>query len=83
MGNGIIKPKSIEISIGSANTVGNNVLIRCFNNTAAAAVLLLANSSGTISNTTIASFGDVIIRKKPTDTLTGTGFVATAIAFAD
>lgn len=50
MGGNILKPKSIEVGIGAGSTVGNNVLIRCFNNAAAVGVLSVANTAdGTVS----------------------------------
>lgn len=79
----ILRPKTIEVGLSVANTVYGNVLIRCFNNSAAVAVVTLANTGGTISNTSVASYKDIILRKQPTDTLTGAAFTATAIAFTD
>ena len=72
----ILKVLGPEISIGTANTVANSNLVRVIN-TGAAAVL----NVGSVGNVTVTNTEAVIVEKEPTETLTGTGMVATPIAF--
>ena len=74
------KFKGTEISISSANTVGNNVLIRVTNG-AAAAVLTIANTTATYANVTLVASEVLVVEKATTDTLAGSGMRAVAVAY--
>ena len=74
----IIKVLGPEISISSANTVGNAPLVRVFN-TGATAVLNI----GSTGNVTVTNTIAIIVEKQPTDTLTGTNMVAVPVAYKD
>jgi len=76
----ILKPLGAEISISSANTVANSMLVRVIN-TGAAAVLHLANSGGEYANLTVSNVQYVVIQKQTTDTLTGANMLATPVAY--
>lgn len=76
----IYKPQGAEISITSANTVGNNMLIRVLN-TGATAVLHIANTGGEYANISVSNTHDVIIEKSYNDTLTGANMLAVALAY--
>lgn len=78
-----------ERSIATANTVGDQKLVRVFNsNTTATASKVLTvsnnatvNSTTTISNVTVGSLQSVIVEKATTDFLTMADGLAVAIAF--
>jgi len=72
----ILKVLGPEISITSANTVGDSKLVRVIN-TGAPAVLNI----GSTANVTVLNTEPVFIVKEPTDTLTGSGMVAAPIAY--
>lgn len=72
----IIKVLGPEISIASANTVANAVLVRVIN-TGATAVL----NVGATGNVTVTNTESIIIEKIATDTLTGANMLAAPIAF--
>lgn len=76
----VYKFKGTEVAITSANTVGNNVLIRVTNG-AAAAVLTLANTTATYANVTLVANEVLVVEKSTTDTLTGSGMKAVAVAY--
>jgi len=76
----VFKFKGTEVSIATANTVGNNVLIRVTNG-ATAAVLTIANTTGTYANATLAASEVITVEKATTDTLQGAGMRAVAVAY--
>ena len=76
----VYKFKGTEVAITSANTVGNNVLIRVTNG-AAAAVLTLANTTATYANVTLVANEVIVVEKAVTDTLAGSGMKAVAVAY--
>jgi hypothetical protein len=76
----ILKPLGAEISIASANTVANSMLVRVIN-TGASAVLHLANTGGEYANLTVSNAQYVVIQKQTTDTLTGANMLATPVAY--
>jgi len=72
----ILKVLGQEVSVNSANTVANSVLVRVIN-TGAMAVLNI----GSYANVTVSNTESVIIEKEATDTLTGANMVAAPIAY--
>lgn len=76
----VYKFKGTEVAITSANTVGNNVLIRVTNG-AAAAVLTIANTTATYANVTLVANEVIVVEKAVTDTLAGSGMKAVAVAY--
>lgn len=72
----IIKFKGPEISISSANTVANAMLVRVVNTGVAANLTI-----GGIGNVTITNTQPLIIEKAPTATLTGANMLAAPIAY--
>ena len=72
----IIKVLGPEISIASANTVANSILVRVIN-TGASAVLNI----GTTGNVTITNTETIIVEKGATDTLTGANMRAVPVAY--
>ena len=91
----ILKIKGTEIACGTANTVSNATLVRCFANQAGPSVITL--TTGTIANgdqrgyanstiyanCTVAGLSETILSKWSTDTVQGTNILATNIAFTD
>ncbi len=79
----IIKPLGNEVDIATASNVANADLVRVVNTGAAAGLVTLKYANGvtyasfTISNADPA----IIVEKKPTDTIGGTGMKATAVAY--
>jgi len=77
----IIKPLGAEVSIASANSVANSMLVRVIN-TGAAAVLHIASNTGTeYANLTVSNAQYVVIQKNTTDTLTGANMLAVPVAY--
>jgi len=77
----ILKPQGAEISIGTANTVANSVLVRVLN-TGAAAVLRFKDSTGSeYANLTVSNAQYVVVQKNTTDTLTGANMLAVPVAY--
>jgi len=77
----VLRLNGTEVSLASANTVANAVLVRVFNaNTTTPSVLTIANTGGsTLANCTISFNREIFIRKNPTDTLAGAGLVGVPI----
>jgi len=76
-----LKPQGAEISIASANTVANSVLVRVIN-TGAAAVLHFKDGSGSeYANLTVSNAQYVVVQKNSTDTLTGASMLAVPVAY--
>lgn len=79
----IIKPLGVEVDIGTASTVANSDLVRVVNTGAAAGLVTLKLANGatyasfTISNADPA----IIVEKRTTDTIGGTGMKATPVAY--
>lgn len=76
----ILKVKGAETAITVANTVANNVLVRVVN-PGAAAVLHIAAGGTEYANLTVSNTESVVIEKAPTDTLTGSGMLATPVSY--
>lgn len=72
----IIKVLGPEISIASANSVGNATLVRVINTGARTTC-----NVGSIGNVTISNTESVVIEKAPTDTLTGANMLAVPVAY--
>lgn len=76
-----LKIKGAEISIGTANTVGDASTVRVIN-TGAAAKLNLAYSNGSVyANVTVSNTESVVITKGPTDTLTGANMLGVPVEY--
>ena len=77
----ILRLKGAQVSIASANNVGNANLIRVIN-TGAAAVMNVAYANGTVyANCTVSNTQAIVIEKDPTDTVTGANMLAVQIAY--
>lgn len=72
----IIKVLGPEISIASANTVSNSVLVRVIN-TGATATL----NVGSVGNVSVTNTESIIIQKSATDTVIGANMKAVPIAY--
>lgn len=72
----IIKPLGVQISIASANTVANSVLVRVYNGGSAGVL-----NVGDYANLTLASTESVIVEKATTDTIQGTDMLAVPIGY--
>ena len=75
----VYKFKGLQISISSANTVGNSNLARVY--CSSSGVLTIANTTSTYANVTLATGESIIVEKATTDTLAGTSMVAVPIAY--
>lgn len=72
--------KGTEAAIATASDVGRAHLVRVLNNKAAVQLVTLKNAGGTVLGTfTLPGNGVQLVKKAPTDTLTG---VATTLAVA-
>lgn len=69
-----------QISISSANTVGNSPLLRVFCSSSSTLTLAYANGT-TYANATLATGESMIVAKAPTDTVAGSNMVAAPIAY--
>lgn len=72
----IIKPLGVEISVSSANTVADSVLVRVYNGGSAGVL-----NVGSYANLTIASAESVIVEKASTDTIQGTDMLAVPVGY--
>lgn len=78
----VIKPLGFEISISTANTVGNNVLVRCANPTTGNVVVTIASNSTTnVASFTILGNSAVVVEKSATYLIQGTGILASPVAY--
>ena len=78
----IYKILTQEISINSANTVGNNQIIRVVNPTTSNTVLLVQYANGTTyASATVLANSEIVVTKNTTDLVIGSGQVATAVAY--
>jgi len=78
----IIKPLGNEVDIGTASSVANADLVRVVN-TGAAGLVTLKFANGVTYATFTVSNADpaIIVEKRPTDTIGGTGMKATPVAY--
>lgn len=77
----VLRLKGAQVSIASANNVGNANLIRVIN-TGAAAVMNVAYANGTVyANCTVSNTQAIVIEKDPTDTVAGANMLAVQIAY--
>lgn len=76
------KPLANEVSLTTANTVSNATLVRIANDQASAVVITVAGTTpGTI---TVLSKQEIMIEKKPTDTLAaGSAVLAVPVAYKE
>jgi hypothetical protein len=71
-----------EISINSANSVANSVLVRVVNPTTSNTVLLVQYSNGTTyASGTVLANSDIVVQKNPTDLLIGSNQLASPVAY--
>ena len=78
----IYKILTQEISSNSANTVGNNQIIRVVNPTTSNTVLLVQYANGTTyASATVLANSEIVVTKNTTDLVIGSGQVATAVAY--
>lgn len=76
-----IKLKGPEVSIASANTVGDATAVRIFN-TGATAVCNIAYANGTVyANTTISNTESLVLVKSSTDTVVGANMKAAPVEY--
>lgn len=69
-----------QVSISTANTVGNSPLVRVF--CSSSNVLTLAYANGTTyANTTLATGESIVVEKATTDTVAGSSMLAAPIAY--
>lgn len=77
----IYKFSANEISISTANTVWNNPIIRVINPMNQGSVATIANSSANIASFSVRGDTEIIIVKTNTDTIQGSGLVASPVAY--
>lgn len=78
----IYKFLTSEASIGTASSVGGKPLVRLVNTTTAPVVITVANTApATIATFTLLANSEVVVEKSASDTVQGTGILATAVAF--
>jgi hypothetical protein len=78
----IYKILTQEISINSANNVGNNQIIRVVNPTTSNTVLLVQYANGTTyASATVLANSEIVVTKNTTDLVVGSGQLATAVAY--
>jgi hypothetical protein len=77
----ILKFEGFERSLASANDVNAATLVRVINTGAAATLTVKANTGTAYANLTVANTYDVVVRKNPTDTLTGAGMMGVPVAY--
>jgi hypothetical protein len=76
----IIKPRSSQISLTTANTISNSQIV--YISATAAAVITVANSGGTIGTFTLPANQYIWVAKTPSDTIAANVAVfATAAAY--
>lgn len=77
-----IKLLGAERAISTANNFGNTANLCRIVNPGAAAVLNIAYANGVVyANTTVTNTQPIIVVKDLTDTLQGTGMLATPVAY--
>lgn len=78
----IIKLLTQELSIGAANNVNLNQLVRVVNPSTSNNTLLVQYANGTTySSTSVLGNSAIYIQKQSTDLLVGTGMYASGVAF--
>lgn len=76
-----IKLKGAEVSLSSANTVGDATAVRIIN-TGTSAVCNVAYANGVVyANTTISNTESIVIVKSATDTVVGANMKATPVDY--
>lgn len=58
-----------EIALSTANTVGSASAVRCYNNTAGAALITIANDGTTVATVTLGAGVTEYYQKQPTWTI--------------
>lgn len=76
----VYKFKGTEISISSANTVANSVLVRVTGSNANG-VLTIANTTATVANVTLLPNEVIVVEKATTETVQGTNMRAVPVAY--
>ena len=70
-----------EIAISSANTVGQNKLVRVTNVANSLTVLTVANTTATYANVSMTPYESLTVVKETTDTVAGANLRAVAVAY--
>lgn len=65
----LIKLIGQEIALSTANTVGSASAVRCYNNTAGAVLITIANEGTTVSTVTLGAGVTEYFSKRPTWTI--------------
>ena len=75
----IVKPKSVEIALSTANTVSDASCVRIYNDSGADVLITNTSTSGTF---TLPNGAITFVQKLPSDTLTaGSAVKAVSVAF--
>jgi hypothetical protein len=75
-----LEVKSLEISIGTANTVGDSSIIRVVNPTAGAVLATINDGTANVASLTLEPESSVIVEKENTHTIQGTGLLSTTVS---
>ncbi len=76
----VFNPTSNEISISTANTVGNGQFVRLFNTNGSPAVVIFKDAGGNqYANLTMGASSSILIYKLALATVTGTGVVGNKV----
>ena len=71
-----------EIALSTANTVGSASIVRCYNNTAGAVLVTIANNGTTVATLTIGTGVTEYLQKQPTHTIASNVAIrAVSVAF--
>lgn len=78
----VIKLLSQEIALSTANTVGSASAVRCYNNTAGAVLVTIANDGTTVATVTLGAGVTEYYQKQPTWTIASNAAIrAVSVAF--
>ena len=77
----IFKFIGTELSISSANSVGENKLVRVTNVSNSLTVLTVANTTATYANVSLTPYESLTVVKETTDTVAGENLRAVAVAY--
>lgn len=71
-----------EIALSTANTVGTASIVRCYNNTAGAVLITIANSGTTVATLTLGAGVTEYLQKQPAWTIASNVAIrAVSVAF--
>lgn len=79
----ILKVLGAEVSLASANAVGNATCVRVINTGATAKLNIAFANSVVYANVSVSNVESVAIQKNPTDLLTGANMLGAPIAFGN